>query len=145
MPVSFLLAGITMRVCSLVALLLSVCSAGAAPRVPTPDLQALLDAGKFHHASQALEVALTQTPDDDPLRLGLGMVRFLHSVERLGQSFHEYDYRNLGLPFFRLPIPKNPEPNRLSHERFRRVFDDFRRDLARPRPPCHRLPTRRSS
>jgi hypothetical protein len=88
-----------------------------------------LYAGELARGEQALELA---APGDDQAKFGLGVVRFLRAVERLTQSFHEYGMKagDPNIPFIRLPVAKNPEPNRISHAAFRRILDDFNRDVA---------------
>jgi hypothetical protein len=122
---------------TLIALgLLAVVAAPAAAADP-PLAEKYLHAGELAKGEQALERALAAAPKDDQARFGLGVVRFVRSVERLAQSLHEYGMKPTGggLPILRLPVPENPAPNRISHPVFRRILDDFRRDLAAAEAP----------
>lgn len=105
------------------------------PAVPArpdaPPVERFLHAGELAKGEQALELALAADPADDQARFSLGVVRFVRAVERLAQSLHEYGMKPADdVPFLRLPVPHNPAPNRISHPVFRRILDDFGRDLA---------------
>jgi hypothetical protein len=99
-----------------------------------PLVEQYLHSGELAKGEQALERALLAEPKNDQIRYGLGLLRIVRAVERLGQSLHEYgvisDHSRF-IPFLRLPVPPNPMPNRISHPGFRRLLDDFRRDLER--------------
>jgi hypothetical protein len=101
----------------------------AAPAADPPLAAKFLYAGELARGEQALELA---TPGDDQAKFGLGVVRFLRAVERMTQSFHNYGMKAVdpNIPFLRLPIAKNPDPDRISHANFRRILDDFNRDIA---------------
>src|SRR4051812_9249334 len=98
---------------------------------PPPLAEKYLHAGELARGEQALEAALARAPRDDQLRFGLGALRFVRGVERLGQSLYEYGAKseNTYAPFLRLPVPKNPAPSPIRYPAFRRMLDDFRRDL----------------
>jgi hypothetical protein len=73
-------------------------------------------------------------PTDAEARFGLGMIQFLHAVERLGQSQYRYGVQQPGqhiaLPLLRLPIPANPSPEAIDYEAFRALLQGFVDDLA---------------
>lgn len=96
-----------------------------------PLAEKYLHAGQLAVGEQALERELKARPRDDQVRYGLAMVQLVRGVERLGQSLYEYGARSdaTTLPFLRLPVPKNPEPNVITYQKFRTIIDDFRRDL----------------
>lgn len=103
-------------------------------RADPPLVERYLHSGELAKGEQALERALITTPKDDQIRFSLGMLRFIRAVERLGQSLHEYGVisdHTRSIPFLRLPVPPNKLPNRISHPGFRRILDDFHRDLER--------------
>jgi HEAT repeat protein len=97
-----------------------------------PLVEAYLRQGRFVEGEAALLERLKASPTDDQARFGLGVLRFVRGVERLGQSLHRYGARseNTNIPFLRLPVPRNPEPAPIDDDTLRRVLDDFRRDLA---------------
>jgi hypothetical protein len=113
---------------AIVALSLTA-SLGAAD---TPLVEKYLHSGELAKGEQALEAALAAAPKDDQIRFGLGVLQFIRGVERLGQSLHEYGAKSqdANIPFLRLPVPNNPDPAPINYTAFRRVLDDFLRDLS---------------
>ena len=97
-----------------------------------PLVEKYLHSGDLANGEQALEAALAVAPMDDQIRFGLGVLQFVRGVERLGQSLHEYGVKseNTDIPFLRLPVPENPDPAPINYTAFRRVLDDFVRDLS---------------
>src|SRR4051812_15929054 len=55
-----------------------------------------------------------QDPTDDNARFALGIAQFLRAVERLGGTMNKFGLRQdeltQELPFGRLPVPKNSNP-----------------------------------
>jgi hypothetical protein len=109
---------------------------GATPRtVAEPPLaEKYLHDGKLAEGEKALGAALGQNPKDDQLRFGLGVLQFVRAVEHLGQSLHRYGVRSdrgqqLGVPFLRLPVPTNPNPEAITYAAYRRLFQDLIDDL----------------
>lgn len=100
---------------------------------PQPPLvEQYLQSGQWKSGELALEAQLRKHPNDDQARFGLGLLRIVRGVERMGQSFFDYGLKPTSswVPFVRLPIPTNPDPQPVSYRKFRAVFDDFQRDLA---------------
>jgi hypothetical protein len=97
-----------------------------------PLVEGYLRNGRFAEGETVLLERLKNSPKDDQARFGLGVLRFVRGVERLGQSLHKYGARseNTDIPFLRLPVPKNPNPAPINYAIFRRVLDDFHRDLS---------------
>ena len=96
-----------------------------------PRVEQYLHSGELAKGQQEIERALAAAPHDDQLRFGLGLLRFVRGVERLGQSFHEYGLKSehQDAPFLRLPVPANADPAAIRYSDFRRLLDEFRRDL----------------
>ncbi|QEL13566.1 hypothetical protein [Limnoglobus roseus] len=96
-----------------------------------PLAEKYLHSGQLAVGEQAIERELKAHPSDDQLRFGLGLIQLVRGVERLGQSLYEYGAKSdsSSLPFLRLPVPKNPQPNAITYQKFRTLIDDFRRDL----------------
>ncbi len=98
-----------------------------------------LYAGESAEAAAAAEAQLAQSPDDDEARLLLGGVEFIQAVENLGKAFYRYgitsgDPRRSGiafLPIFRVPVPQNPNPEKIDYEKLRGVLAAFVDDLGR--------------
>ncbi len=96
-----------------------------------PAVESYLHSGQLVRGQQELERALAAAPQDDQLRFGLGVLRFVRGVERLGQTLYAYGLKaeHQDAPFLRLPVPANPEPAVIRYADFRRLLDEFRRDL----------------
>ncbi len=69
-------------------------------------------------------------------RASFGALEFLGAIEHLGQSFYTYGMnvpqpRELAgmMPMMRLPIPSNPNPQKLTYADFRKVLETFVADL----------------
>lgn len=106
---------------------------GVDPQVSNaPRVEEFLHQGALAHGEHALAAALRETPADDQLRFGLGVLQFVRSIERLGQSLHEYGCRSehANAPFVRLPVPENPDPTPITYSAFRRVLQELHTDLA---------------
>ena len=96
--------------------------------------QAELDAGRISSAMQLARGTLETTPDSREAQFALGIAQFLSAVEGLGQGFYRFGLKNnfqnqamglAGLPFFRLPVPANSNPEQVSYEGLRDVLADF--------------------
>jgi hypothetical protein len=94
-----------------------------------PLVQGFLHSGQLARGEQALSRALAEKPDDDQARFGLAVVQLVQGIERLGQSLHFYGVKPSNDLFLRLPVPENPDPAPINAYRFRKMLDDFRRDL----------------
>jgi hypothetical protein len=101
-------------------------------------VQSHLYAGETTAAAEAAEAALAAGPADDEARFALGAVEFLQAIEHLGQAFHRYGLNNgesvgglTGLPFFRLPVPPNPNPEKIDYDALRGVLAALVDDLGK--------------
>src|SRR5215213_4806408 len=118
-----------MRAILVGAVLIALCEpVGAAD---PPLVEKYLHSGELAQGEQALEARLAAAPKDDQARFGLGVLRFVRGVERLGQFLHEYGVKseNAHVPFLRLPVPKNPDPAPITYMALRRALNDLHRDL----------------
>ena len=93
-----------------------------------------LAAGRLADAAAALEEHLRDTPADDTARFMLGAVQFMQAAERLGQSLYRHGLNPapevFSVPFFRLPVPYNPNPETLTYDQARAMIRQFTDDLA---------------
>lgn len=108
-------------------------SGGAAADAGAPLAERFLVEGRLAEGEAALAAVLEGTPGDAQARFGLGVIRFLRGVERLGQAFYRHGLRSEGsnlVPFLRLPLPANPDPRPIRHEDLRGIFADWLRDMA---------------
>ena len=110
---------------------------GATPRAAAaepPLVEKYLHDGKLAEGEKALLAELGRNSKDDQARFGLGALQFVRAVEHLGQSLHRYGLRSdrgqrLGIPFLRLPVPTNPNPEALSYAAARKILQDLIDDL----------------
>jgi hypothetical protein len=111
--------------------ILAVLAVASARAADPPLVEKYLHSGELAKGEQVLERALDADPKDDQARFGLGVLRFVRAVERLGQSLYEYGVKSdsTSTPFLRLPVPKNPDPVPVSYPALRRVFERFTADL----------------
>ncbi|KEO54227.1 hypothetical protein [Thioclava pacifica] len=124
------------------AIILSVGASGAhADEAFAEAYRSLLTAGKPAEAAQLASEALSASEGDQQARFALGAAQFLVAVENLGHGLYTYGMRTdydtnffgLGLtslPFLRLPIPQNPNPEPASFEAINGLLMAFTDDLA---------------
>ncbi len=99
-----------------------------------PMVESFLVEGRLAEGEAALLVRLEEATDDDQARFSLGVVQFLRAVESRMQAFHRHGLR-LGTPQFilpvtNLPVPPNPNPQPLSYDNLRAMFQAWIDDLA---------------
>ncbi len=102
----------------------------------SPLIESFLLEGRLADGIAASREHLATKPDDGEARFGLAVAEFLQSVERLGQTLHRHGA--LGqqgrltriIPFFRLPVPDNPNPAETSYEDARSLIQTLLNDLA---------------
>ena len=116
-----------------ILLILLAASSGWAAQADTPPVERFLVEGRLEAGRERLSEHLADHPDAAEARYALGVVELLQAVERLGQGLHRYGLRAQSpeLPFVRLPIPENRDPDRVTYGAFRELLDRFREDLGR--------------
>ncbi len=100
----------------------------------SPLAEKYLLSGQLAEGQRALEAELQKNGSDDQARFGLGVVQFLRAIEHLGQSLHRYGLRSdrgqqLGVPFLRLPVPVNENPEKLTYAASRKILEEMIADL----------------
>lgn len=108
-------------------------------RAETPAIQLMGDrlrAGEIAALHADLVQRLTANPSDDQVRLALGTAEFLIAVEHLSQAMYRHGLAPhheiaANLPFFRFPLPPNPNPEPLTYETMRAVFKTALADFSR--------------
>ncbi|PZV16462.1 MAG: hypothetical protein DCF20_08075 [Pseudanabaena sp.] len=99
---------------------------------PLPD--PYLTAGKLAEGEKVFIDYLKINDKDDKARFGLGVIQFMSATERLMQALYRYGMIQTPLsgtiPFFRLPVPKNPKPQTITYEGLQQVFQVWIDDLA---------------
>jgi hypothetical protein len=92
-----------------------------------------LYAGSLGEGEAELAALVRRQPQSGGARFGLGGIRFVRAIERLGQGLHRHGLqapRTMMLPILRLPVPVNPNPAPLSYAGFRAILERFAADLA---------------
>ncbi len=114
------------------AILLAVCGLTIPAWGAAPDVDVILSSGKFDEGIVALEAHLKEQPQDDVARFGLGAVRFVSAIQKVGQKLAVYGPRPR-LTFVATPeIAKVPAPPELlTYERLREINREWLEDLAR--------------
>jgi len=107
--------------------------AQAADRSSPPLVESYLVEGRLAEAATALTAHMKEDPTDAQAQYGLGVVRLLQAVEGLAQNLHRYGLKSTSpqLPFVRLPVPQNPNPEKLTYEKWRGILQQFNDDLDR--------------
>jgi hypothetical protein len=80
---------------------------------------------------------------DATAQLALGFAQFGRAVEKLGQGFHRHGLsapRQMLIPFLRLPVPENPNPEPLDYAKLQAIYDMFLADLAQAEATLASLP-----
>ncbi|AMV35475.1 hypothetical protein VN12_25515 [Pirellula sp. SH-Sr6A] len=79
------------------------------------------------------EVESNRDPSDESARCLWGITRVLHAVEGLGQSWYRFGVRDQfyleSVPFFRLPIPSNADPELVSYDKVRFALEEFAKEI----------------
>jgi hypothetical protein len=99
-----------------------------------PLVEKYLHSGDLAAGEQALLARLKTNPRDDQARFGLGALQFIQAVEHLGRALHRYGLRSdrglrMNIPFLRLPIPANQQPEPITYAAARKVLEDLAEDL----------------
>jgi hypothetical protein len=118
----FLLQGLSLITVAVVS------SASPVTADERPVVEPFLMEGQLDEGARALSQHLERNPDDQSARFTLGMVHFFQALEGLGQDQYRYGLlggRARALPFMRLPIPENPEPEQISYVKARGIISAF--------------------
>jgi hypothetical protein len=121
------------RCSAVIAVVATATSFSWSARADEPLVRPYLVEGRLDDGDQALTARLKEHPDDAEARYGLGVVHLLQSVEHLAQGLYGYGLKpeSPDLPFVRLPIPENPDPEMLTYDKLRDLLQQFIDDLDR--------------
>lgn len=100
-----------------------------------PRVERYLTEGRLADGQRELAAYLQQNPADDQARFGLGTLQFVRAVEHLAQSL--YQFGAVGpksrlaqqVPFLRLAVPENPDPDKIRYADVRRMLQNLLDDL----------------
>jgi hypothetical protein len=123
------------RILAAAAVLVCGVAAPAAAQAPAiEEARTYLEAGRLADAAATLAGQLQDSPEDDAARFALGTVQFTQAVERLGQSLYRHGLEPspevFAMPFFRMPVPRNPAPEPITYDQARAMIQRFVDDLA---------------
>lgn len=99
--------------------------------------------GELESARQLVVGRLSERPGSSELRLQLGLVQVLQALETYSQGMHRLGLREslLGqVPFLRLPVPPNPDPEPATNASVRAQLDRLSRDLGQAQLTLARIP-----
>jgi hypothetical protein len=119
---------------SILALTLLLAAPAIGRSADLSDVEPLMIAGKLQAAETELGEALKKNSNDESARLALGATQYLRSIERFARTLYDFGLReNLGigaLPGGRaLPIPKNPNPEKVKLSDLRGALQTWLNDL----------------
>ncbi|HUR55838.1 MAG TPA: hypothetical protein VMZ71_17000 [Gemmataceae bacterium] len=117
---------------ALLAAAVVVAFSGSVRAADPPLAEKFLHSSKLDEGEAVLSAVLRRHPTDDETRFGLGMVQFTNAVQKFGRQLHKYGVKTeevAGIPFVRLPVPRNPNPTPINYGLFRKLFDDLYHDL----------------
>jgi hypothetical protein len=92
-----------------------------------------LEAGTLADGASALGAILAGDPGNQEARFGLGAIQFVTAIEHLSQGLYRYGLQSptrVRLPILRLPVPVNPNPEKITYDAFRGILQAFVNDLA---------------
>jgi hypothetical protein len=127
---------LTMRAvvgCSLVFAVANQCDRATAQETVAP-VESFLVQGKLADGAAAMQKLINEDPKDQQARFSLGAVQFFQAIEGLGQDQYRYGLlrgRSRSIPFMRLPIPENSEPEEISYQKARALVQRFVDRLAK--------------
>ncbi len=103
---------------------------------PSERVDDYLSTARASAGSAELAALLEAEPGNDELRLALGFMQFAAAIEHLGQAWYRHGLRSRSdfarmLPFLRLPVPANPEPEPIDYTRARAVLERLVEELDR--------------
>ncbi len=93
-----------------------------------------MEAGTYAEGERDFTALTARHPQDAGARMGLGMIQFARAIEKLGQRLYRYGLvppRQSFIPILRLPVPENPQPEKLDYDKLRAVYVAFLADLAK--------------
>lgn len=99
---------------------------------PDAMLQRYLKPGKYE---EGIRYYASNTPGSQESIFASGVLQFVRSIEKLGQSLYRHGLnsdpaRSFGIPFLRLPVKDNPNPEPITAEQFGAIFEQLDSDLA---------------
>lgn len=112
--------------------LLIVLTLPARAETSSADVEGFLVDGKLAEGKQAMHARVKANPKDAEAQYAVGVFSVLIAAENLSQNLYRYGLRADAprAPFVRMPVPKNPDPEELTYEKWRAVLQQFIDDVA---------------
>ncbi len=109
-----------------------------------PFVEQFLLKGELAEGEVALLERLKLDKDNSQLRFELGTLQFLRAIEGLGQSLYRHGRQKQSqwIPFLRIPLPENPEPEEISYRKVRHIFLNMQAELTRAEANLSRVTDR---
>ena len=112
-----------------------VCAATAAnASEDRPAAEKYLLSGDIAGGVKAVSAIIAEKPDDAQARFGLGTLQFVGAIEHMIQGFYAHGLQPdpVGgmLPFVRLPVPANPNPQPIAYADLRAIMQTLATELA---------------
>jgi hypothetical protein len=102
-----------------------------------------MEAGTVTAGAQNLQRVAAANPADATAVQALGFMQMAQAIETLGQGLYRYGLaapRGSLIPILRLPVPENPNPEKLDYAKLRAVYVRFLADLAKAEATLARVP-----
>jgi hypothetical protein len=95
------------------------------------EVEPFLSQGNLSAGREVMQKRIVADANDAEAQYAVGVIDVLQAVENLAQNLHRYGLKpsNQSLPFVRLPVPNNPNPETLTYEKWRGVLEQFIADL----------------
>lgn len=96
------------------------------------ELQEYLDRGQAKEASRLWEAKLTQHPLDDNLRFETAVTEVVAGTQEMARKWFRFGLQPAFeeiIPFLRMPIPQNAQPEAVTYEQVRQALLDFQTSL----------------
>lgn len=118
----------TLLLCSLLTLCITNTAFAASAAV---EVEPFLTQGNVSTARGAMQKRIAADSNDAEAQYAVGVIDVLQAVENLAQNLYRYGLKpnSQALPFVRLPVPNNPNPETLTYEKWRGVLEQFINDL----------------
>ncbi|PQO30659.1 hypothetical protein C5Y96_14435 [Blastopirellula marina] len=117
---------------SLTLTVLATLAVQAHAETTSTDVEGFLIEGKLADGKAAMQARVAEAPKDSEAQYAVGIFSVLIAAENLSQNLYRYGLRPDAprAPFVRMPVPKNPDPEELTYEKWRAVLQQFIDDLA---------------
>lgn len=98
------------------------------------ELDKFLSEGTYKKGIHYFQIQVDGDLPSDEDVFSLGILQFIHGIEKLCHGMYQSGLnnalgRNLNLPFLRLPIAENPNPEKATYQSIHRIIELFHKDM----------------